>query len=178
MKKLTTLIVASLTFIAAKAQKIEDDKIFISTMNQKISINDTVKIGLPVQGKQSYLFIENTNDKKIKKAGRAADNVSKASSLFGLGGLKGAVTALRVGQAANNAHTAAETADMINGNGIIKPEQKLIITKFYKGEDNTFFADAVNGNNNKFKIKIDQALMVKEIVAKDADIYAKDEKDN
>ncbi|RZL69105.1 MAG: hypothetical protein EOO93_02505 [Pedobacter sp.] len=133
MKKLTTLIVASLTFFAAKAQKIDGDKTFVSTMNQKVSVNDTVKIGLPVQGQQNYLFIENTTDKKIKKAGKAADNVSKASSLFGLGGLRGAVTALRVGQAANNVHTATGAADMINGNGIIKPEQKLVITKVYKG---------------------------------------------
>lgn len=178
MKTLSTFIIASLTIVAAKAQKIEGDKTFISTMNQKISVNDTVKIGLPVQGQQTYLFIENKKDKAIKKASKTADNVSKVSSLFGLGGLRGAVTGLRVGQAASNAHTAAEAADMVNGNGIIKPEQKLIITKFYKGENNTFFADAVNLKNNLFRIKIDQALMVKEIVAKDANIYAKEEKED
>jgi hypothetical protein len=178
MKKIATLIFASLTFVVAKAQKIEGDNKFTSTMNQTISINDTVKIGLPVQGQQTYLFIENKKDKTIKKVGKTADNVSKISSLFGLGGLRGAVTGLRVGQAASNAHTAAEAADMVNGNGIIKPEQKLIIIKFYKGEDNTFFADAVNLKNNTFKIKIDQALMVKEIVAKDANIYAKEEQED
>lgn len=175
MKKLSTLLLASVLFTAAKAQKMDGDNTFISTTNQTLKVSDTVKVGLPAPGQQAYLFIENKSDKTIKKTAKAADGVAKVGSVFGLGGLKGAITGIKVGRAARNVQTAAEAADVLNGNGIIKPEQKLVITKFYVGDDKEIFAEAVNGNKSKFTIKINQALLIKEIVTKDQNIFVQDD---
>lgn len=176
MKKILSILVVSLLGITAEAQSIRGNKRFVSTTNQTVSVNDTVKIGFPMAGQQSYSFIENKNDKTIKKTGKVAASVGKASSLFGLGGLRGAVTALRLSQAANSAQVVSGTADLANGNGIIKPEQKLVITKFYQENDKEFYADAVNQNKIAFKIKINQALLLKEVVPNGVSIYSSEEK--
>lgn len=103
MKKILSILVVFLMRITAEAQSIRENKTFVSTTNQTVSVNDTVKIGFPVAGQRFYSFIENKNDKTIKKTAKVAASVGKASSLFGLGGFRGAVTALRLSQAANSA---------------------------------------------------------------------------
>lgn len=177
MKKSFSFALALMSFTIAKGQSLEDESTFVSSTQEKVSVNDTLKIGLPVSGQSSYLFIEDVIDKKIKKGKRAADGARAIGSVVGLGGLKGALTGIKIGRAAGTVSTAAGAADVINGYGIIKPDQIIVITKFYRGDDNEILAEAKNTDNNKYVLKINNALMLKEVVSKDKNIYSKGSED-
>lgn len=176
MKTLALITLAALTVSVAKAQKLNGDSTFVTVDNKIVSVNDSLKIGLPVAGQPNFLFIEDANDKKIKKVSKVADNASAVGSLVGLGGgLKGAMRGIKIGRAANKASTAASAADILNGHGIIKPGDMIIITSFYTDKDNEVIAEAKGVNNHIYRIKINQAMIVKEVVTKDADLFQEDE---
>lgn len=178
MKTLALLALAALTVSVAKAQKLNGDSTFVTVDNKIVSVNDSLKIGLPVAGQPNFLFIEDANDKKIKKVSKVADNASAVGSVVGLGGgLKGAMRGIKIGRAANRASTAASAADILNGHGIIKPGDMIIVTSFYTDKNNEVIAEAKGVNNHRYRIKINQAMIVKEVVSKDADLFQEDEEE-
>jgi len=176
MKTLALLALATLTVSVAKAQKLNGDSTFVTIDNKNISVNDSLKIGLPVAGQPTYLFIEDIKDKKIKKVSKIADNASGLGSIVGLGGgLKGAMRGIKIGRAANTASTAASAADILNGHGIIKPGNVIVITGFYTDKNDEVVAEAKDMDNHKYRIKINQAMIVKEVVTKDAELFQEEE---
>lgn len=178
MKTLALLTLAALTVSVAKAQKLNGDSTFVTVDNKIVSVNDCLKIGLPVAGQPNFLFIEDANDKKIKKVSKVADNASAVGSVVGLGGgLKGAMRGIKIGRAANKASTAASAADILNGHGIIKPGDMIIVTSFYTDKNNEVIAEAKGVNNHRYRIKINQAMIVKEVISKDADLFQEDDQE-
>jgi hypothetical protein len=176
MKTITLLALVTLTVSVAKAQKLDGDSTFVTVDNKTISVSDSLKIGLPVAGQPKFLFIEDANDKKIKKVSKVADNASAVGSVVGLGGgLKGAMRGIKIGRAASKVSTAAGAADIINGHGIIKPGDMIVITSFYTDKNNEVIAAAKGMDNHKYLIKINQAMIVKEVVTKDADLFQEEE---
>lgn len=181
MKKLATLTFALTAFSGVKAQQLTDKNTFISNLHQTVSVNDTLKIGMPASGQGLFLFVANKADKKIKKTGKLANGVSGVSGLFGLGGLKSAVTGIKVAQAADGVGSAAGIADVVNENGLVKADQKVVVTKFFTNDDKEIMAEAINSKKTKFLINLDKALLSKEVVSKDTNLFSstvQEEKEN
>lgn len=164
MKKISMMFLAIVMVTAVKAQTLQGDSTFRSTENQLISVKDTLLIGVPAAGQAQFLFIEDLKDKNIKKASNMADKASAVGSVVGLGGIRGALTGLKIGRAANKISTVAGAASILNGNGIIKPGDVIIITKLYQDKSNEIIAEATSMTNHKYILKINQALLLKEVV--------------